>query len=114
MRATHALTLVLLVTVTLSGCAGIGKQDFACPGYPSKPLCMSTSEVYRLTDGDALPQAVVKRPPIDDAGQCQGARVRPRSARELTAPRGRMGKAGQTEFPVKRAKLFIPTRTERP
>ena len=67
MRATHVPTLILLLTGTLSGCAGIGKQDFACPGYPSKPLCMSTSEVYRLTDGSALPQATVKRPPITDA-----------------------------------------------
>ena len=67
MRATQALIWTLSVTGTLSGCAGIGKQDFACPGYPSKPLCMSTSEVYRLTDGYALPQVAVKRPPIDDA-----------------------------------------------
>ena len=67
MRATHALMLLLLLTAILSGCAGIGKQDFACPGYPSKPLCMSTSEVYRLTDGYALPQATVRRPPITDA-----------------------------------------------
>jgi hypothetical protein len=67
MRPTHALTLSLLLTGTLPGCAGIGKQDFACPGYPSKPLCMSTSEVYRLTDGSALPQATLRRPPIDNA-----------------------------------------------
>ena len=38
------------------GCAGLGEGDFACPGYPSKPLCLSTAEVYRLTDGYALPQ----------------------------------------------------------
>jgi hypothetical protein len=67
MRATHVPTLMLLLTGSLAGCAGIGKQDFACPGYPSKPLCMSTSEVYRLTDGHALSQAAVKRPPIEDA-----------------------------------------------
>jgi len=73
MRAAHALTvslslsLSLILTGSLSGCAGIGKQDFSCPGYPSKPLCMSTSEVYRLTDGSARSQAAVKRPPIEDA-----------------------------------------------
>ena len=67
MRATHVPTLILLLTGTLCGCAGIGKQDFSCPGYPSKPLCMSTSEVYRLTDGHAQPQGGVKRPPIEDA-----------------------------------------------
>jgi len=65
MRATHALPLTLLVTGSLAGCAGIGKQDFACPGYPSKPLCLSTSEVYRLTDGSALPQPAVKCPLMD-------------------------------------------------
>jgi uncharacterized protein YceK len=67
MRSIHVPTLILLLTGTLSGCAGVGKQDFACPGYPSKPLCLSTSEVYRLTDGSALPQPAVKRPPIEDA-----------------------------------------------
>jgi hypothetical protein len=66
MSTTHVPTLILLLTGIFSGCAGIGKQDFACPGYPSKPLCMSTSEVYRLTDGSALPQAAVKQPPITD------------------------------------------------
>jgi hypothetical protein len=67
MRSIHVPILILLVTGILPSCAGIGKQDFACPGYPSKPLCMSTSEVYRLTDGSALPQATVRRLPIDDA-----------------------------------------------
>ena len=56
MRPAHTLTLTLLLTGTLSGCAGIGKQDFACPGQPSRPLCLSTSEVYRVTDGYASPQ----------------------------------------------------------
>jgi len=55
MRTTRtvALMLTLVLAGTLQGCAGIGKQDFACPGRPSKPLCLSTSEVYRLTDGHA-------------------------------------------------------------
>jgi hypothetical protein len=70
MRATHVPTLILLLTGTLAGCAGIGKQDFACPGYPSKPLCMSTSEVYRLTDGYALPQVAI-RPAINDAARLE-------------------------------------------
>jgi hypothetical protein len=55
-KQTIALTLTLVLAGTLQGCAGIGKQDFACPGLPSKPLCLSTSEVYRLTDGYAMPQ----------------------------------------------------------
>jgi hypothetical protein len=54
-RPARTLTLTLLLTGTLTGCAGIGKQDFACPGQPSRPLCLSTSEVYRLTDSDQLP-----------------------------------------------------------
>jgi hypothetical protein len=56
MRPIHAMTLALMLTGTLTGCAGVGKQDFACPGYPGKPLCLSASEVYRLTDDDRLPQ----------------------------------------------------------
>jgi len=56
MRPAFVMTLTLLLTGTLSGCAGMGKQDFACPGQPSRPLCLSTSEVYRLTDEDRLPQ----------------------------------------------------------
>ena len=67
MRATRALMLTLLLIGAISGCAGVGKQDFACPGYPSKPLRLSTSAVYRLTDGYVLPQAAAKRPAIDDA-----------------------------------------------
>ena len=56
MRRTHALTLALILTGMLAGCASVGKQDFACPGYPGKPLCLSASEVYHLTDDDRLPQ----------------------------------------------------------
>ena len=63
MRPAHTLTLTLLLTGTLTGCASIGKQDFACPGQPSRPLCLSTSEVYRLTDDDRLPQ-LRPRPPF--------------------------------------------------
>jgi hypothetical protein len=57
MRTKQTLVLTLVLTGTLQGCAGIGKQDFACPGHPSKPLCLSTSEVYRMTDGYGVPQA---------------------------------------------------------
>jgi hypothetical protein len=59
--------LTLVLTGMLAGCAGVGKQDFACPGHPSKPLCLSASEVYRLTDGDALPQARQTSLPRSDA-----------------------------------------------
>ena len=56
MRPIQAVMLALTLTATLTGCAGVGKQDFACPGHPGKPLCLSASEVYRLTDDDRLPQ----------------------------------------------------------
>ena len=67
MRRTQTLVLSLVLTGTLTGCAGIGKQDFACPGYPGKPLCLSASDVYRLTDGDTLPQARPAAPRSNDA-----------------------------------------------
>ena len=67
MRRTQTLVLSLVLIGTLTGCAGIGKQDFACPGHPSKPLCLSASEVYQLTDGDALPQARPAPPWRNDA-----------------------------------------------
>ena len=57
MRTLRAMTWAMPLALTLAGCAGVGKQDFACPGYPGKPLCLSASEVYRLTDGDGLPPA---------------------------------------------------------
>ena len=62
MRQLHRFGLALVLTGTLHGCAGLGEGDFACPGYPGKPLCRSTAEVYRLTDGYALPQPVAKAP----------------------------------------------------
>jgi hypothetical protein len=62
MRRTYALGLALVLTGTLHGCAGLGEGEFACPGYPSKPLCLSTAEVYRLTDGYPMPQLVPKAP----------------------------------------------------
>jgi hypothetical protein len=54
MRPAQTIVLTLVLTATLNGCAGVGKQDFACPGDPGKPLCLSASEVYRLTESDRL------------------------------------------------------------
>jgi hypothetical protein len=45
----------------LAGCSGFGNRDFACPGYPGHPLCLSTSEIYRLTDGSEAPPAAMVR-----------------------------------------------------
>ncbi len=67
MKIAPALPLTLALIGILSGCAGIGKQNFACSGYPSKPLCLSTSEVYWLTDGDPLPQGAMRPRPVAEA-----------------------------------------------
>jgi hypothetical protein len=40
-----------------ASCSGFGNREFACPGYPGKPLCLPTSEIYRLTDGSGPPPA---------------------------------------------------------
>jgi len=45
----NPLKLTLLATgiiTTLTGCASIGSDDFACPGIPSGVKCMSTRDVY--------------------------------------------------------------------
>ena len=52
---------LVLTAVALTGCAGLGKSEFACPGYPSEPLCLSTAEVYRLSLSGAIPRPVVPR-----------------------------------------------------
>jgi hypothetical protein len=67
MKSNHAPMLTLMLSAALAGCAGVGKQDFACPGYPGKPLCLSASEVYRLTDDDRLPQVRPAPPWRNDA-----------------------------------------------
>ena len=87
MRFASALTLTLLLTATLTGCAGIGKQDFACPGQPSKPLCLSTSEVYRLTDDARLPRS-------DHPGESTLQRQPPPPLRPGSPPRRRRGGVG--------------------
>ena len=73
MRPAFVMTLTLLLTGTLSGCAGMGKQEFACPGQPSRPLCLSASEVYRLTDDDRPPQLRPRPPSGPDAPRIQDA-----------------------------------------
>ena len=54
--ATLALALVFLVG--LSGCAGgLGSKRYGCSGLPSHPLCLSTAEVYELTNRAGPPPA---------------------------------------------------------
>ena len=53
--------LLGLAVVALGGCAS-DNATFACPGFPSRPLCLPTSEIYRLTDGAGPPPAAERRP----------------------------------------------------
>jgi len=39
----------------------MGEREYTCPGMPSKPLCLSTSEVYALTNGAGPPPAEMPR-----------------------------------------------------
>jgi hypothetical protein len=55
-RLFHGTTIVVAVLAS-AGCTGLGNREFACPGYPGKPLCLPTSAIYRLTDGSGPPPA---------------------------------------------------------
>jgi hypothetical protein len=55
--------LPIPLVLALSACAG-AKSEYACPGLPSQPLCLSTWEVYRLSDGDGPPPAAERRPSL--------------------------------------------------
>jgi hypothetical protein len=56
-------TALLLAPLSLVGCATLGEGEFACPGYPGRPLCLPTSAIYRLTNGSGPPPAEQPRPP---------------------------------------------------
>jgi hypothetical protein len=55
-RIFHGTALVAVVLAS-AGCTGFGNREFACPGYPGKPLCLPTSAIYRLSDGSGPPPA---------------------------------------------------------
>jgi hypothetical protein len=67
-RALLAAAL-LLAPLSLPGCATLGEGEFACPGYPGRPLCLPTSEIYRLTNGSGPPPADLPRPPPVEHGR---------------------------------------------
>ncbi len=71
-RALFATTL-LMAALSLAGCATLGEGEFACPGYPGRPLCLPTSEIYRLTNGSGLPPAELPRPPPVDRAASHAA-----------------------------------------
>jgi hypothetical protein len=62
-------TALLLPPLSLVGCATLGEGEFACPGYPGRPLCLPTSAIYRLTNGSGPPPAELPRPPPVEHGR---------------------------------------------
>ncbi|MBK5969103.1 MULTISPECIES: conjugal transfer protein TraV [Thiorhodovibrio] len=57
-RRSGVLSALVLMPLCLSGCAGgLGAKRYACDGLPSRPLCLSTAEIYTLTDGNGPPPA---------------------------------------------------------
>ena len=61
--------VLLLAPLSLVGCATLGEGEFACPGYPGRPLCLPTSAIYRLTNGSGPPPAELPRPPPVEHGR---------------------------------------------
>jgi hypothetical protein len=59
MPAYPARTVALgFLVLAATGCAGgLGAKRYACDGLPSRPLCLSTAEVYHLTEHDGPPPA---------------------------------------------------------
>jgi hypothetical protein len=52
------LSLLSAVMLITSGCASpLGRPQFACEGLPSRPLCLSVTEVYQRTEGQGPPPA---------------------------------------------------------
>ena len=66
-------TALLLAPLSLPGCATLGEGEFACPGYPGRPLCLPTSAIYRLTNGSGPPPAELPRPPPVDRATSHAA-----------------------------------------
>jgi hypothetical protein len=57
-RPTATTAMLCGVLLTASGCAGgPGARGYACEGLPSRPLCLSTAEIYALTDHPGPPPA---------------------------------------------------------
>jgi hypothetical protein len=62
MKTARLILGLTALALSLPACSGFGNRDFACPGYPGHPLCLPTSEIYRLTDGSDTPPAAMGRP----------------------------------------------------
>jgi conjugal transfer pilus assembly protein TraV len=59
MKNIYLIFFLLIVAIT-SGCSslGIGEDDFACRGYPEGLRCMSSQDVYTLTDSDEYKERI--------------------------------------------------------
>ena len=64
MTTQPAMTMALgFLALAATGCAGgLGAKRYACDGLPRRPLCLSTAEVYHLTEHDGPPPAERHRP----------------------------------------------------
>ncbi|MBK1621537.1 hypothetical protein CKO42_24615 [Lamprobacter modestohalophilus] len=51
--------LTIAITMTSSCASPLGRPHFACEGLPSRPLCLSVTEVYQRTEGQGPPPAEV-------------------------------------------------------
>lgn len=54
--------ITLAVAALLTGCSSlnIGNSDYACPGMPDGIQCMSTLEVYAMTNDGNVPRPMNK------------------------------------------------------
>ena len=59
----RAVSGALVCAALIGGCAG-ATTKYACPGYPSRPLCLPSSDIYRLSDGLGPPPAAEVRPSL--------------------------------------------------
>lgn len=86
----RTLATIALLSATLSGCAslGVGEKEYACPGKPDGVSCVSTTDLYEMTDGDDYEQRLeaARRKPGD---KDKKGRSEAKDARALlVAPRG--------------------------
>ena len=62
-RPDATLITALVLALTAAGCAGgTGAKRYGCDGLPSRPLCLSTAEIYHLTEHAGPPPAELPPP----------------------------------------------------
>jgi hypothetical protein len=61
LRRLSVFSLLSALALLTSACASpLGRPHFACEGLPSRPLCLSVTEVYQRTDRQGPPPAEVR------------------------------------------------------